>query len=324
MQQLAEMRETRPMELHDGVISTTTDVWAMLTAAKNGDLENIRSLASKCKALLWCQYDYTTPMQFAVREGHFDVVRYLIENGALDSEDRNHPFLETLVALAEDRNFVEISDLLRKSAHLSHQRGDTGKIEHGRDKEQKHFQAVVERGNCEEAESILQTRPELVSDELAFWGEGILAVPCNHADRPMIELLMTHGATVPKLSKWGARYYFKHFEIGKFLLDNGMDPEHANWRGFTMLHDMGFTGDVEKARLLLDYGAEINAIDEEYYSTPLGYAAHFGHLHLVELLIERGADPNAAGKSWATPINWAMRKGHVEIANDLTVAGAVD
>lgn len=55
------------MELHDGVMSTTTDVWAMLTAAKDDDLETIKTVGSKCQQLLWCQYDYTTPMQFAVR-----------------------------------------------------------------------------------------------------------------------------------------------------------------------------------------------------------------------------------------------------------------
>ena len=34
MIQLFEMKEKRPMELHDGVISTTTDVWNMLTASQ--------------------------------------------------------------------------------------------------------------------------------------------------------------------------------------------------------------------------------------------------------------------------------------------------
>jgi len=50
-----------------------------------------------------------------------------------------------------------------------------------------------------------------------------------------------------------------------------------NWRRFTLLHDMAFTGDVPKARLLLDYGADINALDDEYQSTPLGYAATGGN-----------------------------------------------
>jgi ankyrin repeat protein len=105
-------------------------------------------------------------------------------------------------------------------------------------------------------------------------------------------------------------------------MENGMNPNHMNWRRFTLLHDMAFTGDVQKARLLLDHGANINAIDEEYQSTPLGYAAHWGKREVVALLLERGADPNQAGAPWATPLAWARKKGHAEIETDLRQAGA--
>ena len=42
-----EMKETRPMELHDGVVSTTTDVWNMLTASQDGDSERAKELAQR-------------------------------------------------------------------------------------------------------------------------------------------------------------------------------------------------------------------------------------------------------------------------------------
>jgi len=225
MKKLAEMREARPMKLHGGVMSTTTDVWAMLDAARTDDLSVIKNLASKCEALLWCQYDYTTPMQFAVREGHFDVVSFLVENGGLDREDRNHPFLESLPMLAEDRHQKEIADYLKAShqnSDLNNARGDTGKIEYGYDEEQVRFQDLVDKGNHNEADVMLRNRPDLALDELAFWGEGIMATAANGADRRMLELLLDFGARVPNLSKWGARYYFKHYEIGKFLLEQGM------------------------------------------------------------------------------------------------------
>jgi ankyrin repeat protein len=105
-------------------------------------------------------------------------------------------------------------------------------------------------------------------------------------------------------------------------MERGMDPNHRNWRRFTLLHDMAFTGDVRKAALLLDHGAEFNAIDDEYQSTPLGYAAHFGKRDMVALLLERGADPNKSGASWATPLAWARKKGQAEIESDLLHAGA--
>jgi uncharacterized protein len=79
MIQPAEMKEPRPMKLHGGVISTTTDVWAILTASREDDLARVKELAERCPALLTCQYDYTAPLHLAVREGHFKVVRYLVE-----------------------------------------------------------------------------------------------------------------------------------------------------------------------------------------------------------------------------------------------------
>jgi len=46
-----ELKETRPMELHDGVVSTTTDVWNMLTASQDGHLDSVKELAQRCQAL---------------------------------------------------------------------------------------------------------------------------------------------------------------------------------------------------------------------------------------------------------------------------------
>jgi ankyrin repeat protein len=147
-------------------------------------------------------------------------------------------------------------------------------------------------------------------------------MPAKGANFPMLELLLRYGARVPELSKWGARYYFKHYDVAKFLLANGMSADHRNWRGFTLLHDMAFTGDVEKATLLLDHGVDINMIDGEYSSTPLGYAARFGKSAIVSLLLERGADPGQAGADWAGPLEWARKKGHLEIAEFLAGASS--
>jgi ankyrin repeat protein len=117
------------------------------------------------------------------------------------------------------------------------------------------------------------------------------------------------------VSKWAPYYYFKHEPIAAFLLENGMDPNHMNWHRFTLLHHMAAEGEVRKARLLLDHGADVNAIDDEYRSTPLGVAARRGQHEMVELLLERGADPLAAGAPWAIPVEWAVKKGHTRVAD---------
>jgi ankyrin repeat protein len=89
-----------------------------------------------------------------------------------------------------------------------------------------------------------------------------------------------------------------------------MDPNHMNWHRFTLLHHMAAEGEMAKACLLLDHGAAIDAIDDEYLSTPLGVAARRGQQAMVDLLLERGANATAAGAPWAVPRLWAQKKGH--------------
>ena len=319
------MKQTRPMELHDGAVSTTTDVWNMLTASRHGDLGRVKELAQDCPALLTCQYDYTSPLHLAIRDGHLDIVRYLVQHGSLDPTYKTHPFLESLVTVADDRDYGEIAQFLKQSLNdstLTRAWGDTGKIDYGKDETQRRFEALVSENKHAEVEALLQERPELARDEDAFWGEGILTVPAKGGNRQMLELLMRYGARVPDLSKWGERYYFKHYDIAVFLLENGMNPNHMNWHHTTLLHDKAYIGDLPKVRLLLDHGADINALDEEFRSTPLGFAARWGRREIVALLLERGADPNKSGAPWATPLAWSRKKGHPEIEADLQRAGA--
>jgi hypothetical protein len=63
-----EMQRTLPMTLHGGLPSTTTEVWAMLSACGAGDLERARELMARRPELATCQYNYTPPLHFAVRE----------------------------------------------------------------------------------------------------------------------------------------------------------------------------------------------------------------------------------------------------------------
>ena len=94
-----------------------------------------------------------------------------------------------------------------------------------------------------------------------------------------------------------------------------------SWHHVTILHDMAQKGNIQKAELLIKYGADTNHVDEEYQSTPLGMAARWGHIEMVEYLLKQGADLNKSGASWATPLAWAKKKGYIEIEKILTDSG---
>jgi uncharacterized protein len=75
-------------------------------------------------------------------------------------------------------------------------------------------------------------------------------------------------------------------------------------------------GHIDAAKLLLDLGAEIDAIPGgfDYSGTALHYAAFHGQRAMVDFLLERGADAHAKDtKIGQTPASWADHANHPEI-----------
>jgi hypothetical protein len=319
-----EMQRTLPMTLHGGTKSTTTEVWATLSAANAGDLTRVQELVAQRPALATCQYNYTSPLHFAVREGHLELARFLVDRGAYDPGYKSYPFGDSLLTMARERGYEEIARLLESARErgLAHKWVDTGDIDYGQDEDELRFDRAVHDGKRKDVERLLAERPALARNELSSWAEGVLMMPAAGRNRPLLERLLTAGAQVPAMSKWARFYYFKHDDIAAFLMERGMSARHRTWHGVTLLHDMAQNGDLAKARLLIDRGADLDAIDDEYRSTPLGLAARWGRRPLVDLLLSRGANPSVAGAPWSTPLAWARQKGHAEIERMLVAAGA--
>src|SRR6266478_4526152 len=108
-------------------------------------------------------------------------------------------------------------------------------------------------------------------------------------NRNMIDLLMSHGAKVPDILKWAQFYYFERLDGATYMMEKGMNPNTMSCHHVTILHDMAQKGDIRKAELLIKHGAEMNAVDEEYQSTPLAMAVRWGHSEMVEYLLSEGA-----------------------------------
>ena len=242
----------------------------------------------------------------AVNDRQREIVDMLLAHGA----DPNASVESSGTPMSQAARDVELTELLR--AHGGRQQTS----------ERDRVGRLLQQGALDEAERLLRANPGLIHDDEAGWGDGILAGPAHDGRHDVIALLMRLGARVPPVSKWAPEYYFKHEATAAFLLEQGMDPNHMNWHRFTLLHHMAAEGELGKATPLLDHDADIDAIDEEYCSTPLGIAARRGRSAMVDLLLARGADPIAAGASWATPLAWAEKKGHRRIAELLRAVNA--
>lgn len=313
------------MEIANGVRSTTTKVWEILTASNEGNLLRVKALADECYELIYAQYNYAPPVHFAVREGHLELVKYLLYNGAHDPHYKIYPFSDDLQTIAFDRNYEDIALMLEqytKTAADKKFKGDNGKIHFDRTPSQYQFEVAVSSNNINRVAEILNEHPEYAKDETFFWGEGILMMPAKENRREMIDLLMSYEAKVPDILKWTQFYYFKSYEGAAFMMERGMNPNVMSWHCVTLLHDMAQKGDIQKAELLIKYGAHIDPVDEEYQSTPLGLAARWGQVGMVEYLLKWGADPNKSGAAWATPLAWAKKKGFLKIEKILRDAGS--
>ena len=92
------------------------------------------------------------------------------------------------------------------------------------------------------------------------------------------------------------------------------------------LHHAASKGDVELVEKLLDGGEDINGeFDENDYLKgirPLHAAAYFNQIETVQLLLERGAVPNATDAYGQTALHMACRKGLYAITEMLLQAGA--
>jgi ankyrin repeat protein len=83
-------------------------------------------------------------------------------------------------------------------------------------------------------------------------------------------------------------------------------------------------GDAAAVKAFLDKGTDVNA-KTQYGATALSYSCDKGHVEVVKLLLERGADPNVKDTFYgATPMSWAAPKGFVEIVKLLIEKGAKD
>jgi ankyrin repeat protein len=167
---------------------------------------------------------------------------------------------------------------------------------------------MVTYGDLETASAALAADPSLADDPEA------LAAAARAGHEPLVRAILQHRPGVVARVAVAA----KSRDLTELLFKRGMNPNLAGWLGVTPLHRFAREGDVEGAAVFLDYGANLHARDEEFCTTPLGYAAAAGKHRMVEFLLERGAKVTLPDDlDWATPIELATYQGHKAIVRVL-------
>jgi len=306
---------------------TGTDVWAIFQAAMQGDLPAIRRLLQKDAALVNCHYDYRNPLYFAVRENQPEAVAYLIEQGA---NPLRSGASDTLLQMARDRGYTAIQQLLENTI--------AGK---GGRPEGVAIAAAIRNRDHEQVRTLLDASPALIhacdenTNQPIHW-----AVMTRQP--ALIDEMLARGADINATRRDGAR---------PIHLCNG-DYDYRGWRdvpadtvatpddiyrllvakgAYLDIYMAALKGNIERVRELLDQDPSlVNRISDCFTGyggsgAALTNAAAGGHLAIVQLLLERGADPNLREEGVAPQghaLHKAAARGHLAIAKLLLEHGA--
>jgi ankyrin repeat protein len=144
--------------------------------------------------------------------------------------------------------------------------------------------------------------------DVAPYSQLLLQLAAKEERLDLVELLAAHGADYRAVNA-GALAVASDLDILRYFLDRGMPADEVSWGGFTPLiyvsrADKG--ENVDKVRLFLDHGADVNRIGPRG-RTALHYAAAGGFAHVTELLLERGAVTDVLDDDGETPLSLARK-----------------
>lgn len=158
-------------------------------------------------------------------------------------------------------------------------------------------------------------KPELVSDD------GLLeAVQKGQAKR--VQKLLSLGADVNAKDKWQITALMSASKNGYLGIVRDLVTRRArieDYSGNSALVWAAWAGHLDIVKLLLEYGADVRALDENG-NTALFDAARRGHAEVVKVLLEHGSHVHDSRNPSGNALTWAKQKGYQRITDMLTAS----
>lgn len=257
-----------------------------------------------------------TPMFEAIDQDHEEVVNHLLAVKELDinAVQPTHANRTALMLAADLEHFSIVARL------LSHPRIDVNQEDSfGRTAL---YYATV-KGSYIIVKTLLQ-HPEIDVnrvDNLAGRSPLIIAAARNHYE--IVELLLEGGADpMLKDRQGGGTAMYRAIDNGcTSVIKTMLKYDNVNVRcldddGRSLLHAASASGQVELVRLLNDKDLDPNALDKQG-QTPLHGASRHGKLEVTKVLIELGANPAIKDDFGRTPWTVAWQYGQTQIMDIL-------
>lgn len=97
----------------------------------------------------------------------------------------------------------------------------------------------------------------------------------------------------------------------KTVADININPKH----GVTPLISAVKKNNIEIAKMLIEKGADVNAVGGSEKKTAIFFAVSNDNVEMVKMLISKGADLNVTDDYYETPLNIAVEKGNKKMIN---------
>ncbi len=147
----------------------------------------------------------------------------------------------------------------------------------------------------------------------------------QRADSAEVDRLLQSGVSPNAVNAGGdpalmVATLFADVESMEVLLRYGADPRQANGVGSTPL--MWAIPNLDKVRLLIDHGADVNARTSTLERTPFLIASSYpGSAEVLGLLVAHGADIRATDAGGADALRLAIRSADAEVVRFLVESG---
>lgn len=312
----------------------------LVAAAADGRVDEARFCLARGVEVDGYDMHSRQAIQEAVKNGHADVVRVLVDGGADPDERWNSATMLTLAA--ESGHPAVIQALIDGGADL-----------HGvQALRENALMKAVEKGRHDTAQTLIDLGIDVSARDAR--GRSALSRAIANRDAAMVARLKAAGAVEPDeaarellaavrtgdvsrvraLIGGGVDLTFKddrertaleeavearHLDVVEALLEAGALDQEAETSCGNLITRAAYWEQPAIVQALLDAGADPDGDDG--YRTAVGQAAEKGNLEIVRMLLDAGADPNK-DPGGGSALTFALRGGNADVVALLRAQGA--
>ena len=327
---LHEVVKTNHVDILKKILSTDIDVHAddrhpLSTALELGHFDAARLLWNASDGKLkvakngWNKAGWMKGFVRASSDGQDDIVPWIFST-LVEHFTNRFPYMSVI-----------ISQALGGAASNNHENTVKIILDTGRALDlEKHYSSRLKKASRNGIEAIkLLEQPEI--DGKGKTRGNALAIAALQDDSATVLRLLRNGADInysSGLTRNALQAAAEHGSLSmvNLLLDKGADVNAIctpqSFRApSTALQAASIRGHDQVVQLLLDKGADVNAHSGSRFNA-LQAASRQGHDQIVQMLLDKGADINAQGGEYGNALQAASKEGHNQVVQMLLDRGA--